>query len=144
MSSTHLFATALRQQGHSLTKSRQMVYEALQGKEPLSMHELVATCRSTDRASVYRTITLFESLGIVQRLQIGWKYKLELSDMFHAHHHHATCVVCGRMFVLPEDSNIEKQLHALAARLQFELQKHQVELEGRCSSCRSTAEPIPL
>jgi len=35
--------------------------------------------------------------------QIGWKYKLELSNAFQHHHHHLTCLQCGGVTPLPED-----------------------------------------
>lgn len=101
------------------------------------MHELVAACSGINRASVYRTVSLFEKLGIVQRLQTGWKYKIELTGIFHHHHHHATCMLCGTSFVAPEDKAIEKQLHRLADKMGFRLEKHQLELQGYCADCQT-------
>ena len=92
------------------------------------MRDVVAACKHIDRASVYRTVALFEQLGIVQRLQMGWKYRLELSDDFHEHHHHLHCVSCGQTTALPEDNELEKSLHAMAQAHNFQLQSHQLEL----------------
>ncbi|HEY4161244.1 MAG TPA: Fur family transcriptional regulator [Candidatus Saccharimonadales bacterium] len=121
--------------GQSLTQPRREVFAVLQGEEPLTMHELVERCKSIDRASVYRTVALFEQLGVVQRLQTGWKYRLELSDDFHEHHHHATCLHCGRVIPLPEDAALEARLRRLAAAHNFALQSHQIELSGLCQDC---------
>jgi Fe2+ or Zn2+ uptake regulation protein len=78
----------LKKRSYSVSSPRQVVFEALQNMEPQSMRELLAACQpKIDRATLYRTINLFEKLGIVQRLQIGWKYKLELSNAFQEHHH---------------------------------------------------------
>lgn len=90
-----------------------------------------------DRASLYRTITLFEKLGIVHRIYIGWKYKVELSDVFLHHHHHISCVTCGRIVALKEESQIEALLSQLARRYDFEAQGHQLEIQGICSDCRA-------
>jgi Fe2+ or Zn2+ uptake regulation protein len=129
----------LKQRGQSLTRSRQVIFGALQGKEPQTMREIVAACQAqVDRASVYRTIALFERLGIVQRLQIGWKYKLELSDTFHHHHHHLTCHKCGKTTPLPEDTQLEKRLRSLAASQNFNMQGHQLEIQGLCQTCYKT------
>jgi Fur family ferric uptake transcriptional regulator len=126
----------LQKHRQSLTKSRLAVFAALQDKEPQTMHEVVLACgQQIDRATVYRTITLFEKLGIVQRLQIGWKYKLELGDNFHHHHHHLTCKRCGKTIRLPEDSQLEKRLHSLAQAQNFTMQGHQLEIQGVCQSC---------
>ncbi len=136
MNSTDQLAQVLKQHGQSITKQRRCVFDALQGREPQTMHEIVSNCTQIDRASVYRAIALFERLGIVQRLQTGWKYRLELSDEFHEHHHHATCLLCGQSQVVAEDSAVEQQLHRLAEQLGFQLEKHQLELQGYCAKCQ--------
>lgn len=130
---------SLKQHGQSLTKARQTIFASLENKEPQTMREIVAACGDrVDRASVYRTIALFERIGVAQRLQIGWKYKLELSDAFHRHHHHLTCRRCGRTFPLPEDRQLEKRLEALADGRSFTMQGHQLEIQGLCEICSKT------
>jgi len=102
------------------------------------MHSVVAACNDkVDRASVYRTIQLFEQLGVVQRLQIGWKYKLELSDKFSAHHHHLSCVQCGRTIAIDEDTALEKRMRLLASAYGFLPQGHQLEIRGLCEACQT-------
>jgi Fur family ferric uptake transcriptional regulator len=131
------FKTTLKTADCSLTKTRQLVFTALQDKEPQTMAEVVAACGGqVNRASVYRTIALFERLGIVQRLQIGWKYKLELSDAFHHHHHHLTCRQCGTTIPLPEDEQLEKRLKELAKGQNFAMRGHQLEIQGICQNCQ--------
>jgi Fur family ferric uptake transcriptional regulator len=126
----------LKAHHQSLTAPRLRVFEALQDHEPQTMHDLVTTCQtSADRASVYRTVALFEQLGIVQRLHMGWKYKLELSDAFSHHHHHLTCTNCGRIIPLPEDDQLETRLRELARQLDFQPQDHQIEIHGLCQAC---------
>jgi Fur family ferric uptake transcriptional regulator len=131
------FKKTLKTRKQSLTKARLVVFKSLQDKEPQTMREVVEACaEQIDRASVYRTISLFERLGIAQRLQIGWKYKLELSDAFHHHHHHLTCVKCGRTIPLPEDRQLEARLHTLSRSQNFIMKGHQLEIQGLCADCR--------
>lgn len=131
------FQATLKQQGQSLTRSRQVIFTALQDREPQTMAEIITACQGQiNRASVYRIITLFEKLGIVQRLQIGWKYKLELSDSFHHHHHHLTCNQCGTTFPIQENIKLEQLLDNLAATQNFMMEKHQLEIQGSCQTCR--------
>jgi len=99
------------------------------------MQQLVAACPGIDRASVYRTIGLFEQAGIVNRLQIGWKYRLELSDAFHHHHHHLTCQRCGRVIPFNESGELETALRQIAASNDFFMKGHQLEIQGLCSNC---------
>lgn len=129
------FIQLLKNKGQSITKARLSVFEALVGQEPLAMREVVARVPKTDRASVYRAVDLFERLGIVQRLNTGWKYKLELTDKFAAHHHHLTCLSCGRTTPMNE-TELERTIEKLAAAHQFTPTSHQIELQGYCAVCR--------
>lgn len=135
--SNEQLAKALRKHNQSVTQARQTVFAALQDKEPQTMSEVVVACPSIDRASVYRTISLFESLSIVRRLQIGWKYKLELTDAFHHHHHHLSCMRCGAIVSLPENPRIETWLRQLATENGYAMEDHQLEIQGVCSRCKS-------
>lgn len=138
MSSFELFKKALRDNGYSLTQSRQVVFNALDGHEPLLMRDVIRrTASQTDRASVYRTIELFEQLGIVVRLQHGWKYKLELSDLFTHHHHHLTCTNCGLSVAFDEPASFDSVIQNVAKDHGFSTQSHQLEISGICPACQA-------
>ena len=129
-------AEQLKAGGYSLTTARKSIFLCLIGTEPQTMSEIAkAVSGSVDRASVYRTVALFEQLGIVQRLQLGWKYKIELSDSFTAHHHHISCVKCGKVQSFEESTVIAFELKQLASEAGFTETGHQLELRGICSSC---------
>ena len=130
------FGQTLHRAGYSITAARRRVFKALQSTEPLTMRQIISRCRSVDRASVYRTIGLFEELGIIERLQSGWKYRIELSDSFNRHHHHATCLICGRALDIPADTRLEIRLYEIAELLNFQLERHQLELQGICADCQ--------
>jgi Fur family ferric uptake transcriptional regulator len=134
--SSELFRKTLKAHGHSLTSVRQAVFSALENTEPITMRELLLKLPSVDRASVYRVINLFEELGIVRRLQIGWKYKLELSEAYSFHHHHIVCLSCGRVLPIRESPAIETAIHVLAAEYGFSSTEHQLEIQGVCQQCR--------
>lgn len=122
-----------------MTAARQRVCALLWGQDPQSMHEL--TLRShgdIDRASLYRAIRLFEQLGLVQRVYIGWKYKVELSDIFTHHHHHISCLDCGKIVAITEEDAIERLIAQLAAKHGFAARGHQLEVHGYCAECRKT------
>jgi Fur family ferric uptake transcriptional regulator len=129
------FKALLKASGRSVTKARVVVFGAFLGSEPLSMAELVRKVPEVDRASVYRAVNLFEQLGIVQRVNIGWKYKLELTEHFAAHHHHLSCITCGRTIEMSE-LELERLIHSLAATHDFTPTAHQIEIQGLCSNCR--------
>jgi Fe2+ or Zn2+ uptake regulation protein len=126
----------LKSDGASLTKPRKLVFDLLLNQDPQSMQVLATRASGkVDRATVYRTIELFERLGIVRRLNIGWKYKIELSDLFTGHHHHMFCTNCGRMFELPENPMLETMIDTVAAKSGFSPRGHQLEVFGLCANC---------
>jgi Fur family transcriptional regulator, ferric uptake regulator len=131
-----LLAKTLKDNGYSLTKVRKAVFDALDKKEPQTMGALVKTLPEIDKASIYRTIALFEKLSIIHRLQLGWKYKLELTDTYSYHHHHLTCRNCGTIVSLREDPMLEASLRSLAAEYGYKDVSHQLEITGLCKTCQ--------
>jgi Fe2+ or Zn2+ uptake regulation protein len=131
----HSLETILKKHKKSLTSQRKSVFDALSRAESLSMNELIRQLPSIDRASVYRTVELFEKLDVIHKIQIGWKYKIELSDMFRSHHHHAVCSNCSRAFPLKESPALERQINDAGIQLGFQVTSHSLELRGLCQDC---------
>lgn len=127
--------THLRSSGYSSTTARIRVFEAMYGHPPMRMHELAKTCADIDRASVYRTIKLFETIGIVNRIYTGWKYQVELSEPYHAHHHHMHCIKCHSIMPL-HDAALEMSIETTASSHDFQLSSHTIELHGICRTCQ--------
>lgn len=135
MSSYEDLSTALRQRGYSITRPRQIVFEALSGNGPITTADLIKRInKSIDRVSIYRTIKLFEEIGIIQRLNFGFKYKLELSDRFSEHHHHLTCIGCGSVTDISKHE-LENFINSIASDKGFSPSSHQIEIQGYCQRC---------
>lgn len=119
-----------------VTKPRLTVFHLLLKQSPKSVTELVEQSKgSVDRVSIYRVVDLFEKLGIARRVTIGWKYKIELSELFLEHHHHITCLGCGKVVAVHEHAAIGHALHTLAHGTGFTVTSHQLELQGYCEKC---------
>lgn len=132
-----LLHKVLKDNGLSLTMQRQLLCDLLWQREPISMAELTILAHDAiDRTSLYRTVQLFERLGLVHRVHIGWKYKIELSDVFMHHHHHIVCIQCGKIAAVAEDAEIEQLITKLTVRYGFEPRDHQLEISGVCAECR--------
>jgi Fur family transcriptional regulator, ferric uptake regulator len=128
--------TLLKNEGASLTAPRKIVFNLLLNQGPQSMQVLVTRAKDkVDRATVYRTIELFERLGIVHRLNMGWKYKIELTDVFTGHHHHMYCSNCGRIYDLADNPMLETMIETVAAKSGFSPRGHQLEIYGLCQNC---------
>ncbi len=130
----------LKKYGSSLTKPRKTVFNLLLNQKPQSMQVIIERAKKDiDRATVYRTIELFEKTGIVHRLNIGWKYKYELSDIFQGHHHHFHCTNCGTTFSLEPSAMLETMIDTIAAKSDFSPRGHQLEIYGLCPDCKRLA-----
>jgi len=127
----------LKKQGYSITKPRIATFNAvLNADEALTTPQIVQLLPEIDTVSVYRSIQLFEQVGIFHRVWNGFKSKIELSDAFSPHHHHFVCNKCGSTQTI-NDKNLELSLHALEALYGFELRQHSVELSGYCNKCKN-------
>ncbi|HEX6258360.1 MAG TPA: Fur family transcriptional regulator [Candidatus Saccharimonadales bacterium] len=132
-----LLTKVLRENNYSVTSARKAVFALLLRKEPQTMRQLIRAANGTvDRVSIYRAVELFEKLGIAQRITIGWKYKIELSEVFLEHHHHINCLGCGKIVAVKEQPEIEERIKQIARDSGFVLQSHQLELQGLCATCQ--------
>ncbi len=129
--------TFLKDRSYSVTHARLAVFDMLAMHSALTINELGELIPEINRTSIYRVVELYEKIGVVQRVYIGWKYSIELSELFQPHHHHATCTVCGKHVALPESNSLEKELEALSAANTFAMQSHLIEILGICSNCQS-------
>lgn len=133
-----LFLETLKKHRLNITRARRTVFDILDTQhKALTMKQLVNAARLTlDRSTVYRTVELFEKIGIVSKVYTGWKYRVELSDIFSSHHHHLTCTVCGEVISFEENAAFEAELQVIAKKHGYSLSAHSLELKGICQSCR--------
>ena len=126
----------LKKEGFSLTKSRRLVFDLLLNQPPQRLRDLIERAAGrADRATIYRTIELFERLGIAHRINAGWKYKIELSDVFSGHHHHFNCTNCGKTYDLPPNPLLETMIDTITAKDGYSPRGHQMEIYGLCPNC---------
>lgn len=123
--------------GMSNTKSRRIVFHLLSSSQkPLTATEVVNKSNGAmDKTTVYRTLDTFNKIGIAKQVNIGWKQKYELSDVFSHHHHHMTCIVCGKVISFEESYKLLAELERLEEAYRFIIDEHTIELRGRCNSC---------
>lgn len=128
------YAELLKQHGYSITTPRKIVFEVLYSYGLQTMAQLIARAKLIDRASIYRTVDVLEKIGAINRIPQGFKYKIELSEMFLPHHHHIVCTQCGKQSDI-EQSRLEELLETVATENNYQLTSHRVELLGICSVC---------
>jgi Fur family ferric uptake transcriptional regulator len=127
----------LKQQGYRLTKPREGIIAVLKDY-PHTVQEIFDELKRTgsklDLASVYRSMELFERMGIVQAIDLGeGKKRYELIDKDH-HHHHLVCNACG----IIEDVEVEEEsiLDEVKIKSKFKIEKHSIEFFGVCVNCQ--------
>ncbi|MCY3986946.1 MAG: Fur family transcriptional regulator [Candidatus Dadabacteria bacterium] len=88
-------------------------------------------------ATIYRTLDIFEDLGIVKRLHFpdgGHGYAFSRGR----HFHHMVCVDCRGVFDFPE-CPVEWLDYASAEKQGFRVKDHFIQLFGQCDKCAEVA-----
>lgn len=128
--------------GQRYTTGRRELIEVLAGSdEPLDMTAIVRSTPDLPQSSAYRSLAVFTSLGITQRIagahDSGY---YELSEEFiGSHHHHAVCKLCGRVADIESTPKLERSLQEAAKvaseQSGFTLDAHRFDLVGVCNDC---------
>lgn len=66
---------------------------------------------------------------------VGWKYKIELTDVLSSHHHHISCMKCGFVVPIKEHFLVEDLVINIAARYNLDPKQHDFEIQGYCKNC---------
>ncbi len=131
------FKSILMKNGYRITNAREETFKLLLTQQPQSIKKLISRSNGKiDRVSIYRNIELFEKLGIANRVYTGWKYKIELSENFVAHHHHLSCLSCGQIIDIEDEKHIDEFIDIVSKKVGFKPQRHIFEVEGYCKNCR--------
>lgn len=116
--------------------ARRQVIELLEGEHcALTALEIDRRLPKVGRASVYRTLEQLEALELVYRVDVGGDTVAYERNDPTGHHHHLVCVRCGRLVPF-EDAALERAIHAVAERAEFEVSAHDVLLRGTCPRCQ--------
>jgi len=130
----------LRRKSRKVTVPRQAILRILREQaHPLSNKEIFATLPKgdCDLATVYRSMHLLESMGMVKRFDLGdgvARYEL-LEEGDDGHHHHLICVRCSGVVEIDECSMRELE-ERIAAANSFAAVTHKLEFFGICPGCQ--------
>lgn len=108
---------------------------------PQSASELHRRLRSVPLSSIYRTLTVLDEAGVLQKHHdAGGLARFELAEWLAGHHHHVVCRECGAVEDVELSSDAEKILDELAGGLGrqagYRVDGHVLEVEGSCGVCR--------
>ncbi|MEA5443146.1 Fur family transcriptional regulator [Cyanobium gracile UHCC 0281] len=134
--------TTLNDRGQRLTPQRQRVldlFERIGEGSHLSAEEVhLRLVRSQERvslATVYRTLRLLSSMGLLQELELpeGGR-RFELAGDAHRDHHHLLCVRCGRTEEF-ESGSVLAAGEAAAGAFGFRLLECVLNVRALCPNC---------
>ncbi len=130
----------LRRKSRKITGPRQAILDLLRRQHhPLSIKEIFAALPAgdCDLATVYRSMNLLESMGMVKRFDLGEggaRFEL-LAEGDDGHHHHLVCTRCAEVVEI-EDCFPRELEQRIATRNGFKAVTHKLEFFGVCPRCQ--------
>jgi len=130
--------TALEGSGVRLTGPRRAIAEMISTRTGhFTAADLVGAAKARHpgigRATIFRSLELLSSLGVVERL--------DLPNGDHAyvgcepsHHHHVVCSSCGASSDF-DDADLSTVVEGVGARTGYRIDSHRLELFGICPTC---------
>lgn len=129
----------LRELGYRLTPQRQLILTALQGSDDhISAEEIHAQVSAkyphVNISTVYRTLELLKSLGLVTETDLGsGRFRYHYADK--GHHHHMICENCGAIIEVDESLLLPVK-STLLKEYGFMAKVSHLAIFGRCAKCR--------
>jgi Fur family ferric uptake transcriptional regulator len=133
-------AERLRRRSRKVTAPRQAILEILRRQShPMSNKEVFAALPrgDCDLATVYRSMHLLESVGMVKRFDLGdgiARFEL-LKEGDDGHHHHLVCTSCSEVVEI-EECLVREMEEQIASRNGFKAVTHKLEFFGICPGCQ--------
>lgn len=135
-------AGRLAEVGQRYTRRRRAVVEVLVAADrPLTVPQILEARRDLALSSAYRNVAVLEEAGVVHRIVTSDEFaRFELAEeLTDHHHHHLVCAGCGEVvdFTVPPDleRRIDRDLGRVAGRSGFRVERHRLDLLGRCADC---------
>lgn len=130
----------LARRGLKHSRQRERIAEIFMGlRGHVSVDELLSRARREDRrvslATVYRTMKLLAESGLAAAREFGDGQTRWEVAAGRAHHDHLICTGCGEIVEFANEQ-IEALQAGVAKKHGFEVERHRLELYGRCARCR--------
>ncbi len=139
MTEEEKFVQFLRNAGLKTTQARREVFrEVFSRHQHFDADDLYLKLKErgapVSRATVYRTLTLLVSSGLVRKMDLGEGRSTFEHVLGHPHHDHLICLKCSRIIEFNNPA-IEELQKGICAYYGFKMLSHSQELYGICESC---------
>ena len=130
----------LRANGMRITKNRiQILDTLLRAGKPLSLDEIQKRARvagdAPDYATVFRVMTLLESLQIAQKVHLNRPCSYYELVNPQQHYDHIICTECGRVTLMIDSCPVERVERKIEKQYGFSEIRHSLEFFGKCPEC---------
>ena len=137
-----LFIDFFKDKKLRLSHPRLLIYQELSDtKTPLSPQELYQILLKKQKriglTSIYRSLDLFESMGMVFKIINGSSVKYKLCEI-EDHHHHIICKACGNVVEL-NFCDISDWSKKVTESTGYQVIDHQLNFYGFCKACKKEA-----
>lgn len=139
----------LHDAGFRLTNPREIVINILsKTSEHLSAEDIYILALKVNPSigltTVYRTLDLFNQIGVVQKFDFGIgkaRYELTHNPQKKEHHHHLVCMRCKTIidytnFLREELELMKKTEKELSKKHNFIIMHHVIDFYGLCEECQ--------
>lgn len=139
-SSEDIFLQFIKKKGLRSTPERQIILRAvLSMNSHFNADELYYSLKrkgeSISRATVYRTLPLFQQSGLIREtIRSEGKTSYE-NALGYEHHDHMVCIRCGKLIEFKVDE-IERLQDELCRRYNFSPVDHCLGIRGYCATCQ--------
>lgn len=142
MQSLTLLEARLVDHGQSLTHARKLIFLLFTNQPYISVDQVLSLIgTNVNRATIYRTIALFEDLDILSRLYVTRDtYLLSLREPFASHHHVFLCTHCFEVTTFSEPAFLPDALSAASKKIEGSVHSHELVLRGVCARCHTGAQ----
>lgn len=126
---------------YKMTSQRRIILENIMDSkgEHLSAEEIYTKVKEENSgiglATVYRTLELFDDLGIVHQLNFDDNCRRYELDHGEHHHHHLICLECGGITEF-NDQILQEFEEDIEVEHNFQVTDHRIKFYGYCENCQ--------
>ncbi len=136
-----ILTSALRTQGHKITKNRTAILEFLSNQDqPIAADEILAHIQSehhdVNKTTIYRELFFLLENNFIDEIELGDGKKSYEIVLNRPHHHHIVCINCKKITDIPLEKELEGIEKDIEKTTGYTLSSHMLEFFGLCKSCK--------
>lgn len=126
----------LKENNKNITTERIDIFLFIKTMHIFSSKDILENFKNLWRASVFRTIKLFQEIWIIRRVWIWDKIEMyEILEEKH-HHEHMKCEKCWDIISF-ESKNLCNMIFKEAINIWFSIKEHSIQILWKCKKCNT-------